>query len=220
MPLGDFNDPSTEIPILERCISAWFGGALPVRVVSQMSQKRLLSFEHRVDSDGQLQLKTGPLHAHLESIKSRGDFVVLGFTNTDLYPGDEWNFVFGEANHATGTGLFSFARYRAPGDLAATARRSCGVLLHELIHLFGVRHCVFFECLTNGSNSLAESDARPWRPCPVDLRKLHWALAPVGGLDLAAREAALARLCEDLGMHPQAEWHRAHLAALQSAARF
>jgi len=42
-------------------------------------------------------------------------------------------------------------------------------------------HGVFFNCLMNGSNHLAESDRRPLHLCPVDLRKLQWTL----GFDIA-----------------------------------
>jgi bacterioferritin len=42
-------------------------------------------------------------------------------------------------------------------DLPDSLRRSCKVLAHEIGHMFGLSHCVFFHCLMNGSNSLAES---------------------------------------------------------------
>jgi archaemetzincin len=61
--------------------------------------------------------------------------------------------------------------------------RSCKVLAHEIGHMFGLKHCVFFNCLMNGSNHLAESDARPLHLCPVDLRKLQHGI----GFDLEAR---------------------------------
>jgi len=51
-------------------------------------------------------------------------------------------------------------------------RRSCKVLAHEMAHMFGIEHCIYFHCLMNGSNHLEESDARPMHLCPVDLRKL------------------------------------------------
>lgn len=47
------------------------------------------------------------------------------------------------------------------------------VSAHELIHTFGVHHCIYYECLMNGSNNLDEADHRPMELCPVDLRKLQ-----------------------------------------------
>jgi archaemetzincin len=35
----------------------------------------------------------------------------IAVTMEDLYPDDEWNFVFGLANMMTKRGIFSFARY-------------------------------------------------------------------------------------------------------------
>lgn len=39
--------------------------------------------------------------------------------------------------------------------------------------MFGVRHCIYYECLVNGSNHLQESDSRPLELCVVCLRKLQ-----------------------------------------------
>lgn len=38
-------------------------------------------------------------------------FCMIGVSLTDLYPRDEWNFVFGLASIKERTGVFSFARY-------------------------------------------------------------------------------------------------------------
>jgi archaemetzincin len=39
--------------------------------------------------------------------------------------------------------------------------------------MFGIRHCVYYECVMNGSNHLQESDSRPLELCVVCLRKLQ-----------------------------------------------
>jgi len=71
----------------------------------------------------------------------------------DLYPQESWNFVFGEADQAAHVGVFSFARYSpyffsskkkekqkslSSAKYALLLRRSCQVMVHEVIHLFGV----------------------------------------------------------------------------------
>lgn len=38
--------------------------------------------------------------------------------------------------------------------------------------MFGLKHCIYYNCLMNGSNSLDESDQKPLEPCPVCMRKL------------------------------------------------
>lgn len=37
-----------------------------------------------------------------------------------------------------------------------------------------IQHCIFFHCVMNGSNHLAETDSQPLHICPIDLRKLHY----------------------------------------------
>lgn len=38
--------------------------------------------------------------------------------------------------------------------------------------MFGMKHCIYFNCIMNGSNTLDESDTKPLEPCPVCMRKL------------------------------------------------
>jgi len=94
---------------------------------------------------------------------------------TDLYPEPSWNFVFGQASLRERVGVYSFARYDSAfyGEArdrdyeTLLLRRSCKVLAHETGHMFGLAHCIYFNCLMNGSNHLAESDRRPLHLCPV-----------------------------------------------------
>jgi archaemetzincin len=41
--------------------------------------------------------------------------------------------------------------------------RACKTMSHEISHMFGVRHCIYFECIMNGSNKIAEADKKPPR---------------------------------------------------------
>jgi len=81
-------------------------------------------------------------------------------------------------------------------------RRSCKVLAHELSHMFGIKHCIYFRCLMNGSNHLAESDARPLHLCPVDLRKLRHSI----GFDVVERYRRLRDFCQAAGFTDEADW--------------
>ena len=47
----------------------------------------------------------------MKDIKPSDAFCILGMTKIDIYPRDEWNFVFGLADTGTQSGVFSFARY-------------------------------------------------------------------------------------------------------------
>ena len=71
--------------------------------------------------------------------------------NYDLYPKDDWNFVFGLASIRDRTGVFSFARYdpaffEKNGDMTEkevkdlVLFRSIKVMTHEIGHMFGLLH--------------------------------------------------------------------------------
>jgi archaemetzincin len=48
-----------------------------------------------------------------------------------------------------------------------------GVVAHEVTHMFGVRHCIYYKCMMNGSNHLEESSSKPMYLCCVCLRKMQ-----------------------------------------------
>jgi archaemetzincin len=73
-------------------------------------------------------------------------------------------------------GVFSFARYGIEEDPKLALLRAMKVISHETGHAFGIKHCIHFHCLMNGSNSLGETDRAPLHFCPVCLRKIHWGL--------------------------------------------
>ncbi|CAM2725544.1 unnamed protein product [Rotaria socialis] len=37
--------------------------------------------------------------------------------------------------------------------------RACRLLTHEICHLFGIAHCIYYSCLVNGSGDLGKSFA-------------------------------------------------------------
>lgn len=101
---------------------------------------------------------------------------------------------------------------RTAEDDPLMMRRSCRILFHETGHMFGMKHCIFYACLMNGSNHLAEADRQPLHLCPVCLRKLHWSC---GGDDFIPRRYAdLEKAFEKVGLPAEAEWvrqRRAHV---------
>jgi archaemetzincin len=103
------------------------------------------------------QLLTTDILALLRRRMSNDAYATLGITMDDLYPDPSWNFVFGQASLQEAVRVYSFARYdprfndpqaRASGTLLL--QRSCKVLAHEMTHMFGVQHCIYFHCLMNG----------------------------------------------------------------------
>ena len=100
---------------------------------------------------------------------------LMALTMFDLYEAKEDLFVAGMAAGNHRVGLFSLARYdpckkfscefwynstlqkcRNQVDRQRTILlRSCRLLVHEVGHLLGLGHCIYFACLMNGSGHLA-----------------------------------------------------------------
>lgn len=47
------------------------------------------------------------------------------------------------------------------------------VMVHETGHMFGLKHCIYYSCIMNGSNHLEENNNKPMELCPVCVRKLQ-----------------------------------------------
>ena len=155
VPFGDF--PPAHAPSLTHLAdfaAAFFG--FPVRVTKRVPLRKV-SDGRRVGMEGQDQLLIEDLYTHLRGRKNPRDcFASIGVTMTDLYPGEEWNFVFGQANLTDGIGAYSFARFGggdgvfmgegraeplpiSEEERRLLLRRSCKVLCHETGHMLGLK---------------------------------------------------------------------------------
>jgi len=135
----------------------------------------------------------------------------LALTASDLWPGEGWNFVFGQANLRQRTGVWSVYRNGDPETaFPLCLRRTLGTASHELGHILTMHHCTAFRCLMNGSNHQQERDARLLHLCPVCLRKLCWNLRaePVPYL------TKLQAFCQENALGPESVWYEKALAAL------
>ena len=103
---------------------------------------------------------------------------IIALTTEDLFPEPSWNFVFGQASPSNRTGVWSMQRFgdpsKSPQAFRLALMRTAKTASHETAHMLGISHCVAYECLMNGSNNLAELDARPMDLCPPCLQKLCW----------------------------------------------
>jgi archaemetzincin len=104
--------------------------------------------------------------------------VYTAITSNDLYPADDWNFVFGQASIKKRVAVSSIHRLRYPEpDMTNYQRflkRIAKTCTHETAHMFGLLHCIEYKCLMNGSNHLIEADSKPMHLCPECLAKLTW----------------------------------------------
>ncbi|HEX4613646.1 MAG TPA: archaemetzincin [Urbifossiella sp.] len=132
------------------------------------------------DSGGRQLLAPYLLHEVLVPDRPDDALAYLALTARDLWPGDGWNFVFGQADLRQRVGVCSLYRngYPGPGEdrYRLCLRRTLMTAAHETGHVLTLPHCTAHPCLMNGSNHLAERDAQPSHPCPVCLRKLCWNL--------------------------------------------
>ena len=135
------------------------------------------------------------------------DAAVLGITAQDLWPGEAWNFVFGQASLNQRVGVWSMARNGDPDERPAM-RKLCAIrtamtATHETGHMFGIRHCIAYECGMNGSNHSDERDRQPLEFCPECQPKLWWTLkldplARSRALEAAARKHGFTRTADGL----------------------
>jgi archaemetzincin len=211
-PVGAFPaGKSPSLDQLQRWVAAYF--MLPVTVLPAIDAPAGAFGERFHGFPQQRQLLTTSLLDGLHRGMPAVGFVVVGVTMVDLYPDPTWNYVFGQAEPGDHVGVFSFARY---GDDPQTQlRRSCHVLSHEIGHLFGIDHCIWYHCVMNGSNHLAEMDAQPLHPCPVDLRKLQLAV----GFDALERYRKLSALCKEFGFDDERKWLDAEIERIGTAVK-
>lgn len=142
------------------------------------------------------------LNTHKEVVSKRRAYCRLGVTLEDIFPGEEWNYVFGQARPIERVGVFSFARHSpvfyngvhaieaiqsmTPSSMLGWLRTCRHTMVHETCHMLGILHCIFWHCLMNGNNGPHDSNGSTPFLCPVCLRKLMYALAGVCGPEAVA----------------------------------
>jgi archaemetzincin len=140
----------------------------------------------------------------------------IALTTSDLWPGEGWNFVFGQASLNERVGVWSIARNGDPHESDAAFRlcllRTLKTASHETGHMFSMEHCTFYHCNMCGSNHLEEADGHPLWLCPICLAKLCYAT----GADPVKRYKALAEFSKREGFTAEEEFYEKSLEALRS----
>ncbi|KAK7481609.1 hypothetical protein BaRGS_00027125 [Batillaria attramentaria] len=183
--------------------------------------------------------KTGHLQLRVDSVLSKlrmqipaNALCLIALTTLDLYGDASDLFVAGMAAGNQRVAVFSLRRYDPsltfckeywyklhPSSTPVSAQeksrlllqRSCKLVVHEISHLLGVDHCVFFDCCMNGSGHLMEDFRQPMHLCPVDLRKLHTLV----GFDIRARYKSLLEFYRQHGLEEEEEWVQQRLEYLK-----
>jgi archaemetzincin len=217
MPLGDLErSGGPSVAKLVEFSRAFFG--LDTAVLPVLDLRRTRITRRRNPTTHTEQILTTDVLAFLKTRLPADAYALVGVTMEDLYPAADWNYVFGQASLRDRVGVYSFARYdpklegskRVDGE-RVMLRRSCHILAHEMGHMFGIAHCIWYHCLMNGSNHLEEFDGQPLHLCPVDLRKLQWSV----GFDVADRYRRLLAFDTEAGFADEADWLRTRLRVIE-----
>jgi archaemetzincin len=219
LPIGSFEKGiAPDLELLKSYTAAYYH-PLPVEMLPVVADREVPAKE-RVNS-GKKQWKSTDILDWLPRKLPADAYAMIAVTMTDLYPDESWNFVFGQASTKERVGVFSFARYHPAwnGDAADAStghlvlRRANKILTHEMGHMFGIRHCIYYECNMNGANHLNEADATPMNLCPVCLRKLHQAIR----FDPVVRYEKMLRFYESNEFEKEAAWTRKRIEAISAA---
>jgi archaemetzincin len=214
-PLGDFTVTQRRIIAL----TADFMGryfTLPVKVLDDLPDSKVpAKARRRHPTWGMKQiLSTYVLDEVLKPNLPEDAAACIAFTATDLWPGEGWNFVFGQASIRERVGVWSIFRNGDPDRDAASFRlcllRTLKTATHETGHMFSMLHCIAFECNMCGSNHRAESDARPLALCPECLPKVCWATRS----DPVDRFRKLIEFSKEQGLKEEEAFYRKSLTAL------
>ena len=170
--------------------------------------------KHPQWGDSQL-LTTHILEKILKPNLSDDAFATIAFTNQDLWPGDEWNFVFGYASYFDRVGVWSLYRFGDPDENEAAYKkclwRTIKVATHETGHMFSMKHCINAQCNMQGSNSLPESDKQPMHLCSQCHAKTVYATKA----NPIKRLQNLLKLCEKHGFEKEVEYYKAAIEKLE-----
>lgn len=190
----------------------------PVKVLPDLPEAMVPGkARRRHPVEGRLQFLTSFLRDGLLKPRLPADgAAMLGLTATDLWPGQGWNFVFGDASLRDRVGVWSLARLgdpsRDPEAFRLCLLRTLKTAGHETAHMFSFLHCTRYECTMAGSETLEESDRYPLAFCPECLAKLCWATETPPADHLRR----MADFCARNGLKDEEGYYRRALRALQS----
>ena len=178
IPIGDFTEIQTKALNLTRDYIEIFFQQRTV-LLNPLSDKTAPSADFRTRENNNVQLLAPyVLDTLLKNRTPKDGIALLAISAKDLYPKDDWNYVFGLASYVERVGVSSI--YRLQGKKLDTTnfksclRRLMNISSHEIGHMMSLHHCVFAKCTMNGSNSLYETDLSPNRLCSECQQKLFW----------------------------------------------
>jgi archaemetzincin len=215
-PLGEPSKPQRKIvDLTAEFLGDYF--MLPVKILEPLPLSKIPAAARRPrgEPDDEQLLTTYILNDLLKPRVPKDAATLIAITPADLWPGEGWNFVFGQASLRDRVGVWSFHRFGDPAASEETfrrcLRRTVKTASHETGHMFSMMHCIQLECNMNGSNNLPESDRHPLEVCPNCLAKLCFAT----GAEPLARFKKLLEFCKRNGLDQEAEFYEKSLKRLR-----
>jgi len=216
-PLGDFT--ASQRAILDRTaeyMKIYFGlpvivrDRLPLSLIPEHARRR-----HPLWRTEQI-LTRYVLNDLLRPMLLKDAAAMIALTTSDLWPGGNWNFVFGMASLRDRVGIWAIYRYGDPArsqeSFHLCLRRTMHVSTHETGHMFSMAHCTAYECNMCGSNHLEEADRYPLWLCPYCLAKLCYAT----DVNPERRFERLIAFCKANGFPKEQEFYEKSLAAMRA----
>lgn len=207
--LGDFTNSQRKV--LEQAqdfLERFYG--MPVRMLEPVSLADLPPEAQRPRDDGKNRqlLTTYLMDDVLRPRRSDEAAALLGFVADDLWGGDQWNWLYGQASVNERVGVWSlFRNGDSEGDeheYRLCLVRTLKTAAHETGHLFGMPHCIAYACCMNGSNHREESDRKPLEFCPECQAKLWWTCR----IDPQVRYRRLIEFSDDADLASEAKFWR------------
>lgn len=196
------------------------------------------TLEHRYNSKTRhLQLDITSILFSLKPHLPADALFLIALTMHDLFSDPRDLFVAGMAAGNHRVGVFSFSRYDPSISFSpenwyeisyhdnddeeqteeeegkrVILERSCKLLVHEIGHLLGLDHCIWYECLMNGSGHLEEDFRQPMFLCPVDLHKVE----TLCGFDVIRRYERLREFFKRHKMRKEETWVQGRLEFIRN----
>lgn len=214
-PLGEFSPSQRKIVDLVAGFERIYF-QLPVRVLGDLPLSVIPDKARRTHPEWKKPqiLSTFVLNDVLKPRLPDDAVAMIAFTASDLWPGEGWNFVFGQASLGDRVGVWSINRFGDPDasekSFHKTLKRTLRTAVHETGHMFSLPHCTFFQCVMCGSNHLEEADRQPLSLCPICLAKLCYAT----GAEPRKRFKELIGFAKEHGLADETELWQRSLEAL------
>ena len=214
--IGDFDKKQLEvldqtIEYMESCFS------LPVKKLASYPLKRIADSAKRESPQyGHPQLNaTKIIKDVLLPNRPEDSVALIGFTAVDLFPSEDMNYVFGLSSLTNRIGVWSIYRNGNPevneNMYKQCMRRTISTAIHQTGHIFGIKHCIAYECVMSQRDNIEQKDLRGLHFCPSCQQKLNWSMKS----DPAKRFRKLMALCGSIGLKKEADFFQKSLELLR-----